>query len=556
MSKKKKSRKKLKKQLVAAAASTLAIGNPVIAVDDLPGYTEASTAAITSYYSGEKFEGGFGNTYTSHLDYWTLRDRSSQLFNENLYARGLIRRLVTNVINTGLTLEATPVSDLLELDEDHLNEWSEDVENRFTIWGKSPRVCDFTGKRTFGAMQRDIKQEALIEGDVLVVLRQSTALNLPQVQVIKGGSIQTPIDYKPKEGHRLVHGVELDSADRHVAFHVRQADGTSKRVEAYGKRSGRKVAWLVYGCDKRMDEVRGYPLLALILQSLKELDRYRDSAQRKAVVNSILALFIKRDKATMSSLALSGGASRKENVVKQSEDGKQRTLKFSDYIPGLALEELGVGEDICAHTSAGTDINFPTFEAAVINAIAWACEIPPEVLTLAFQNNYSASRGAVNELKLFLIKERLWDSEQFCEPVYQEWLISQVLLRKINAPGLLESWRSLSDYDTFGAWVSSDWTGAIKPSVDLKKEVDGYKGMAEKMWITNERATKELTGQKFSKNLQRIKHENAAMVKAIEPLLELEKRYGLAPGTLLNASGGGGGYVSDEENEEVENVAA
>lgn len=548
----KKRKKKLKKQ-----PDTMTLSHPTssTAVNTTPPYTMLSNA-VNSVYDGEKFTGGFGATQLLTLDYWALRERSSQLFNENLYARGLIRRLITNIINTGLTLEATPVADMLELDEDALNVWSEDTENRFHVWSKNPRVCDFKGQHTFGALQREAKQEALVEGDILVVLRHSPVLRLPQVQLIRGSAIQTPLNVAVKDGHRIVHGVELDADERHVAFHIRQADGSSKRIAAYGQRTGRKTAWLVYGCDKRRDEVRGYPLLALILQSLKELDRYRDSAQRKAVVNSILALFIKKGEDKMSSLPMPGGAVRRDAMAVEENEGVTRNLNFAHHIPGLVLEELQQGEEPVGFNSAGTDINFPAFEAAVINAIAWACEIPPEVLTLAFQNNYSASRGAVNELKLFLVKERLWDSEQFCEPVYQDWLVSQALLRKIHAPGLLDAWRSLRDYDLFGAWTSSDWTGAIKPSVDLKKEVDGYRGMVEEMWITHERAAKELTGQKFSKNVRRIRHENQLKVEAMKPLLDLEKEYGMAPGTLVQAiQAPSGGYISDEE-EEQQHVAA
>ena len=52
-------------------------------------------------------------TQIQNIDYWTLRARSSQLFNENLYARGLLRRLITNEINTGLTPECCPDEEII-----------------------------------------------------------------------------------------------------------------------------------------------------------------------------------------------------------------------------------------------------------------------------------------------------------------------------------------------------------------------------------------------------------------------------------------------------------
>jgi hypothetical protein len=77
---------------------------PTISVDALGPYSPE----VLTDFTGEKFFGGFGATSIYQVDYWTLRKRSEQLFNENLYAKGLIRRLVTNEINTGLTPESLP----------------------------------------------------------------------------------------------------------------------------------------------------------------------------------------------------------------------------------------------------------------------------------------------------------------------------------------------------------------------------------------------------------------------------------------------------------------
>ena len=75
-------------------------------------------------WGGDKFAGGFGITKDYEIvDYWLLRKRSKQLFTENLYARGLVRRLITNEINKGLALEATPDAEILGLDRDDLAAW-------------------------------------------------------------------------------------------------------------------------------------------------------------------------------------------------------------------------------------------------------------------------------------------------------------------------------------------------------------------------------------------------------------------------------------------------
>jgi capsid protein len=359
------------------------------------------------------------------------------------------------------------------------------------------------------------------------MLVQSPRLKLPKIRLISGEKVQNPLAVKPRQGHTIKHGVELDAAGRQVAYWVTQEDGTSARIPARGERSGRRIAWLYYGTDKRLDDVRGQPLLALVLQSLKEIDRYRDSAQRKAVINSILAMFIKKTEDKPGTKPMTGRAVRRDEASVTDGDGTARTYNLSSQIPGVILDELQQGEEPVGFNSAGTDINFPAFEAAIVHTISWACEYPPEVVTLAFQNNYSASRGAVNELKLYLDKFHGEYSDAVLAPIYQEWLVSEVLLGKISAPGFLDAWRDISRYDIYGAWIASDWSGAIKPSVDLKKEVSAYRDMIKDGLITHDRAARELTNTKWSKNIRRMGKENELKAAALKPLLELQAEFGV-----------------------------
>ena len=190
-----------------------------------------------SLFDGGKFAGGFGPTQVQSVDYWTLRARSAQLFNENLYARGLIRRLITNEINTGLTPEACPDEQVLGFAEDYLADWTESVENRFGLWAKNPQVCDWLKESTFGEIQRTVRREALVEGDILVVLLQDPETKLPAIQLVSGSSVQTPYGSTSAQvpaGHEIVHGVEKDALGRVFAYHIRQKDGSFRKILAYG----------------------------------------------------------------------------------------------------------------------------------------------------------------------------------------------------------------------------------------------------------------------------------------------------------------------------------
>ena len=518
------------------------IVQPTLAVDDLNAFAYAGqtgyAGAEYSNYDGEKFFGGFGTTQIQNLDYWALRQRSAQLFNENLYAKGLIRRLVTNEINTGLTPEASPDEQIIGVAEESLDVWTETVENRFAIWGKNPELCDWRRADTFGSLQRTARMESLISGDVLVVARISKQTGLPTIQLISGDKVQTPLGGQPKlrKGHTIVNGVEMDAAGRVVAHWVRQKDLKFKRLPAFGSKTGRRISWLVYGTERRLDEVRGQPILALVMQSLKEIDRYRDSTQRKAVINSIMAMFIKKGEDKMGTLPVAGGAVRRDQATVTDSDGTNRTFNMASMIPGAIMEELQTGEEPVLLGGQGTDTNFGVFEESIVQAVAWANEIPPEILRLAFSNNYSASQAAINEFKIYLNKIWAMWGETFCMPIYIEWLLSETLMQKITAPSLLSSWRDPEQYDIFGAWVCTEWYGSIKPSTDQLKQVKASELLVAGGYSTRAREARITTGTKFSKNAKRLKRENEQLVEAMRPVAEFKQEFNISEEEVIVAA--------------------
>jgi len=475
---------------------------------------------IYADFDGDKFLGGFGPTNLFSIDYWTLRERSAQLFTENLYARGLIRRLITNEINTGLSLECEPEENVIGVEETSLDDWSEDVEVRFNLWANDPNSCDIKGLSTLGKIMAIARMEALVEGDVLVILKQSKRTNLPTIQLIRGGAVRTPFDnYLDRD---IQHGVELDENGRHVAFHIDQKDGGSKRIPAYGSKSGRRIAWLIYGTDKRMDETRGQPILALVLQSLKEIDRYRDAQMRKAIINATLAMFIKKTQDKIGTLPMSGAATRIDQVANVADPAGTPDRSFSvtnHGLPGIVMQELQQGEEPVGFNGNGSDEHFGGFEAAIISGVAWANEIPPNILRLGFSHNYSASQGEINEFKAYLDRVRKNFGDEFCQPIFKEWIISEVLNGNVKAPGLLKAWRDKNSIQV-NAWLSTEWAGAIKPSTDIFKQARGYELLISLGAITRNRASRELTGTKYSRNAKILQRENEKLVEVRRPLAE------------------------------------
>lgn len=480
-------------------------------------------APVNAVYTGEKYDGGMGAPQILTTDYYALRAYSEQMFTENLYAQGIIKRLVTNEINTGLMPECSPVENVIGLPEDSLSEWADTTESRFAIYAESPKICDYSEEATLGELQARTRMESLISGDVLTVMHIHPRTGMPRLQLIKGSAVVSPLAESPRDGHQIDKGVEVDARGRQVAYWVKQKDGTVKRIPAWGERSGRRIAWLTYGTRKRIGSTRGMPLLSVLLQSLKEIDRYRDSAQRKATINSILAMFIKKTEQQMGTLPISNGAVKRGKETTADNDGTKREFNITDHVPGLVLEELQQGEEPVGFNNNGTDDRFGTFEEAIVQAMAWAVEIPPEIVRLAFSNNYSASQAAINEFKIYLNWVWKWFGDQWCKPVFGEWLISEALTRRTDMPGFLEAWRDLSKFDVYGAWLQSDWYGSIKPSTDMLKQVKASDLLVVGGYSTRARESRIMTGTKFSTNVKRLRRENELLKEAnasLQPAVE------------------------------------
>lgn len=491
---------------------------PVIGVDELPSAATGVPAVDYrfTYLDGDKFIGGFGDTQLHLIDYWTLRMRSIQLYNENLYAEGIVNSFITNVINTGLTLESKPIASILGMDQDQLNEWTDDIEARFSTYCNNPKLVDYYGEKTLSELQQQRELQALVEGDVLTVLHFDSKTMLPKVQLIPAGCVQTPFDgdYNIPKGHTIEHGVEKDANYRTVAYHVVLNDGKSKRFPRYGSRSGRVVANLYIPGKNLLGNCRGMPLLANVLQSLREIDRYRDSVQRKALVSSFLALAVEKDADTIGAKPLGAASTRSASI----NDGKY-SLNMKSFNPGVVIDDMPAGHKIKMMGSEGTDLSFAEFEASILNAIAWSKGMPPEILKKQFGSNYAASKQANAEWGMFLDMERTNTTRINDQPVFESWLYVETLKGRISSPGLIEAWDDPEKYDIKGAWIAGDWAGSIKPNADLVKEVQGFKLAVEEGFCTRDYASRSLFNKKFAANARDLVGENALLLPASELLV-------------------------------------
>jgi len=513
-----------------------------------------------SPWTGDKFRGSFGTTdWLNTIDLPTLRARSAQVVRRSLYARGLVGRLVDNEINTGLELEATPIAELIGMDEDDATEWDTNVETRFTLWGNDAAMCDAQGLRTFGALQAHIRREAIIGGDVLVILDVHAQAKTPVIRLAPAESVSNPMDYSPPPNRTVTDGVEVDVATGNVVgYWVAQTKRTDEPqrhtfIPAYGKASGRRIAWLVYGSPRRLGEYRGEPLFATIFQSIQEIDRYRDAALRKATINAMLAIFLEKTQEKPGSKPLTGGAVRRGDVqYADTTPGTARKFSVNQYDPGIVLEELQVGEKPIAFGSQGTDIAFRDFEQAMLHAMSWAYGIPPEILVLSFNKNYTASQAALNEFRMYLMQARQDFGDQFCGKVYREWLLAEVLTGRITADAWLRALTSPARYAEAGAWTACEWSGPAKPTTDLLKAMKAAEIAIRLGAQTFSQVTREVFGSSFRSNMRKMRSEVPLLKEVLDGLgISFS---GVAQGTEPVQTDPGDGSMVDDSDVETDDM--
>jgi capsid protein len=485
-----------------------------------------TTKVIEEAFDGDKFPGSFGITrdyfINNPIDYFTLRRRCYQLFIENTYFSGITKRLLRNEIFTGMFPEPTPIAPVIwpnadeEQREQEASKYAELMNESFNLYANDYNVFDYKRQMTFGEYQEAVRQEALICGDCLVVNRINQQTGLPSWDIISGNNVKTPIEYHIKNGNTIVHGVERDIQSRHVAYWIEELKGNDfiyTRIPVFGEKSGRQISWMVYGGNKLLNEVRGIPILASSLYMLRDLERYRDSELRAAALSSIIPFFIEKAAGTTG-----GGKGVLEDralkKLKGNEAAEPDKPSQVDMVPGLIVDNLPPGATIKSFTPSHPNLNFKIFEEVIVSAICWTNEIPPEIVALKFTSSYSASRQANNEFEMYLKYRASKNARDFCQLIYDEFIIQSVLLGDLILPGFQEVMFNRNKWKLRGAWLKCEWMAISRPSVDIQKEAGAYISLLDSLDMTHDQTARRFTGMSF-RALCYIRAREAKLMKQL-----------------------------------------
>jgi len=397
----------------------------------------------------------------------TLRDRSRDLLRNAPAATGAIEKLVAGVIGSGLRLQPSIDREYLRLSEEQAQAWQEKTQYEFRIWSES-KDCDYMRQMNFVGLQRLAFRSKLTSGDCFVLLPYKTGGSIPyslRVQLIEAERVVNKND--GADTVEVAGGIERTADGIPKAIFIRTPHpGTMlfspaniaakwKRVPFYGEKTGRRnVLHLVD--IARIGQSRGVPILAPVIDTLKQVTKYSEAELTAAVINAMLAVAVTREL----------GDSTSVNAVEYDE-GQEPWNRPDNYNLGAGTWiDLPPGDKLNVINAERPSDRFDPFFTACMKQIGMALGIPFEVLVGQFDSSYSASRAALLEFGDTVMRMRDDFADNFNQPIYEEFLSEAIINGRIKAPGFFV------DPMVKLAYCGAYWVGDSGKQIDEVKEAN------------------------------------------------------------------------------------
>ncbi|MEI2466647.1 phage portal protein [Niallia taxi] len=452
----------------------------------------------------------------------TLRERSRDLYAGTPLATGALKTLRTNVVGSGLRLNSQIDYEFLGISEEEADAWETIVEREFALWAESMH-CDLQRMNTFYELQQLAFLSQLQSGDVFVTLPMLKRVNMPydlRIHIIEADRICNPNGSQVTIDNTIVNGVEIDSNGEVVAYHIARHHPLSfnhsqqswTRVDKFGKLTGRPNVLHLMDTE-RPEQRRGIPVLAPVIETLKQLGRYTEAELMAAVISGMFTVFIKSNDGGADTIL--GQASNSPTF--EPEDGDEDD---TDYELGNgAIVSLAENESIETANPGRPNQAFDGFVTALCRQIGAAIEIPYELLLKNFTASYSASRGALLEAWKMFRMRRAWLANDFCQPIYEEWLAEAVAKGRVAAPGFFK------DPMIRKAYCGAEWNGPSQGQIDPLKEAQAAEKRIELGASTHGREAVELTGGDFFRNARQLVTEKK-MLKSVNDVMQITSKGG------------------------------
>lgn len=436
-----------------------------------------------------------------------LRQKSRDAYMGIPTASAALKTLRTNVVAGGLMPSPQIDAEYLGLSSEEAEALQAQVLREFSLWADKP-TCDADRVDNFYKLQQLAFLSYLMNGDAIALLPFREQPGVPyglRVRIIEADRVCSPDGYdrlveEDVRGHHvysIIQGIETDQegmvvaywiCNRHPHSSLAFRSGTLKwtRVEAYGE-TGRPNVLHVMNRE-RAGQRRGVPILAPVLEALKQLGRYTEAEITAAVISAMFTVFIQSDTVQDGGRPL-GEMLPPELLIDAQDQG-------SIELGNGAIVALNPGEKVQFADPKHPNSGYDAFYNAMVREIGSALEIPPEVLEKQFTQNFSSARGSLNEFWRTCGMMRDWFSDDFCQPIYEAWFAEAVARGRIHAPGFF------TDPAVRKAYTECKWNGPSRTALNPSQEVEAAMKRVESGFSTAQEETAQLTGGDWNRNIR------------------------------------------------------
>lgn len=381
-----------------------------------------------------------GGTADRHarLDRELLVQEALRLDRDNATYKGLLERSLDAILGRdGFTLQFGTGDPSLNAD----------LEARWRGWARAPEVRGIFDWRD---CERLALRAILNCGDVGVVRTNARQVRYVESEQIRSQVGSATVFHDPATGNRVEQGVELDEADRPIAYWIARYSehgfiqpGTSERIDA--------IDFVLAAYRERFSQTRGIPALAHAMPLVHRLNDILDS---EAIAWQQLARF---------SVAFSWPGSSAASVDLSTQD--QNRTQPPDIANRYLEHEAGTfffgepGESVSGVKREIPGANFSASVQTFLRLLGMSFGLPYSVLSLDYsQTTYTSSRAELEQAFRMFIRRQRDLIRHHHDPITRWWLDWQL------AAGEVPQRR-----DYAWAWVAPEF-----PWIDQLKEAQAW----------------------------------------------------------------------------------
>ena len=434
-----------------------------------------------------------------------LRARSRDLVRNVPTASAAISKKTINVVATGLKWKPRLNSELLGIPSEQARAKERELLHLFHSWAKS-KNSDAARINNFYQNQALVYRSQLESGDIFALLPyvdRPTSLLDVAIKLVESDLCRNPDLESPTS--RLAGGIEQDQWGAPIAYwfaknHVQdiEAGGSLEdliRVPAYGEQTGRPMVLHVFG-QLRPNQRRGVPLLAPVIEPLKQLGRYKDAELMAAVIAGMFTVFIK----TASGVPTGGGNVPASAQVGNGANPTERDAGGYEMSYG-GVVDLAQDEEIQTANPGRPNPNFDPFTFSILKEVGGALGIGAEMIQGHYQSSYTAARAIfLDAYRGFRVDIANLETD-FCEPVKNSVYLNAALRGLVDLPGYLDS------VATRELWEEGQWVGVAPGQLDPLKETQAYALQVAEEFTSRRVAAQELKGEDYEQVIAELAEE-------------------------------------------------